>query len=241
MPAAGLARFAMAAALALPLPVAASAPEQSPAPGPATAFAGETGDLARTLSAARLEHLFEADVAWAAFDPGGQDDPATAARMVPGRFGAEGTRRWTVFGGGGLQPSDDDNRFLIASVGHSWFLADDISLDVELHGMFHDQKRKDAWSVSTNLIFRWHYYTRPTWSLYFEGGAGLFVSTNEVPYSGTNFNFTPQLGGGVTFDIGGAQRMVVGVRWHHISNASLYSENPGRDNVMVYAGVTWGF
>ena len=32
-----------------------------------------------------------------------------------------------------------------------------------------------------------------------------------------------------------------GIKWHHISNADLFEDNPGRDSIMGYAGVSFPF
>ena len=53
--------------------------------------------------------------------------------------------------------------------------------------------------------------------------------------------FTPQAGGGLTVDVGDDARFVLGARWHHISNANLYRENPGRDSFMVYGALSFPF
>jgi hypothetical protein len=62
-----------------------------------------------------------------------------------------------------------------------------------------------------------------------------------VPFDGSQFNFTPQAGLGATMDIGQNRRWLIGVRWFHISNASLYANNPGRNNIMVYTGLSLPF
>ena len=69
----------------------------------------------------------------------------------------------------------------------------------------------------------------------------MLYTTNNVPSSGSEFNFTPQAGFGVTYDVGQDMRVILGFRWHHISNAELYSDNPGRDSIIGYAGLSFPF
>jgi hypothetical protein len=70
----------------------------------------------------------------------------------------------------------------------------------------------------------------------------MLSTNNPVPSGGSQFNFTPQAGIGVTIDVGERDaRLVLGLKWHHISNASLYRDNPGRDSVEIYAGLTFPF
>ena len=74
-------------------------------------------------------------------------------------------------------------------------------------------------------------------------GSFLFTG-DDVPPDGTSINFTPRAGMGVTraLDDSGT-RLMVGVRWAHISNARIEGdgENPSRDSVMGYVGVIWPF
>ena len=76
-------------------------------------------------------------------------------------------------------------------------------------------------------MFEWHFLSRDTWSLYVDFGCGMLGTTEPVPFDGSQFNFTPQAGLGATMDIGQNRRWLIGVRWFHISNASLYANNPG--------------
>ena len=69
----------------------------------------------------------------------------------------------------------------------------------------------------------------------------MLYANEKVPGNGTEFNFTPQAGLGVTYDIGNEVRLIGGVKWHHISNADLDEDNPGRDSIMAYAGVSFPF
>ena len=62
-----------------------------------------------------------------------------------------------------------------------------------------------------------------------------------MPENGSEFNFTPQAGFGLTYDIGNENRLIFGIKWHHISNADLYEDNPGRDSIMGYAGISFPF
>jgi len=63
-----------------------------------------------------------------------------------------------------------------------------------------------------------------------------------VPDDGSKFNFTPQIGFGMSFDIGnGGERLLTGVRWHHISNANTFEENPALDFLLIYAALSCPF
>jgi hypothetical protein len=64
---------------------------------------------------------------------------------------------------------------------------------------------------------------------------------SDEPDGGTYFNFTPQAGVGASFAVAEDTRLLAGVRWHHISNARSSDNNPGRDSLEIYAGVSFAF
>lgn len=156
-------------------------------------------------------------------------------------FGAEGSWRWNIFGGFAAEFKDSQNRFGRAGFGVSYFMIDDLSLDLELNAMYFDQELNDPWGVNFNLLFRWHFIARDNWSIYLDGGAGLLGTTEDVPDNGSSFNFTPQAGLGGTYALSADVRLMGGVRWNHISNANTYDSNPGRDSWEVYAGLSFPF
>jgi hypothetical protein len=156
-------------------------------------------------------------------------------------FGTADTWRFYVHGGGGVHVKTSDNAFGLAGVGFERFVAEGLSLNFEFNGMYVSQEGDDAWGANVNLLLRWHFICEDTWSAYLDGGAGLLGTTDDVPDNGSSFNFTPQAGAGLTFDIGKNNRLMTGVRWQHISNANLYEDNPGRDSVMVYIGISMPF
>lgn len=165
--------------------------------------------------------------------------PGAGTPAVP-EFGAKGSMRWTIQGGWGIDVHGS-NQEVQGGASLQYFIVDGFCFapQVNLWGFF--QEGGNSFGGSLDLLFQWHMIRKPTWSLYGDFGCGLLGSTNSVPYDGSQFNFTPQAGLGVTFDIGDNNRWFAGVRWHHISNASLYSNNPGRDSILVYTGINFPF
>lgn len=168
------------------------------------------------------------------------DSPASNGASLSS-FGDAGTKRLYFQGAGAVHVKDSEDIFGQIGVGLEYFIADDLSLDVELNGLYVDQEGENAVGANLALLFRWHFISRDDWSMYFDGGAGLLGTTNDVPFNGSSFNFTPQAGLGFTFDLGDSNRLMVGMRWHHISNAHTYEHNPGRDSVMAYVGLSIPF
>ncbi|HHP7245683.1 MAG TPA: acyloxyacyl hydrolase [Elainellaceae cyanobacterium] len=153
-------------------------------------------------------------------------------------FGSRGLQRWYVQGGGA---TTFENNFGLVGAGVSHFFANGHSVNLELNGMAFDQTGDDAVGLNLAVLLRWHFIRQQNWSLYVDGGAGILGTTNDVPSTGSSFNFTPQAGGGATIRIDDEKRLMVGLRWHHISNAELYEGNPGRDSVLGYVGVNVPF
>ncbi|MEO1209631.1 MAG: acyloxyacyl hydrolase [Cyanobacteria bacterium J06638_20] len=157
-------------------------------------------------------------------------------------FGADGSERWYIHAGGATTlGGDDTSRFGLVGAGASHFFADGHSINLELNSMVFDQPGDDAVGLNLSAILRWHFVRESDWSLYIDGGAGILGTTNDVPSRGSSFNFTPQVGGGTTIRLNDEQRLMVGVRWHHISNADLFSGNPGLDTIFGYVGLNLPF
>lgn len=170
------------------------------------------------------------------------DEPAEVEPQsaVPA-FGASQSLRWNLFAGGGHGLRDGDRHHVQFGAGVSYFIVEDLSLDAEFNLLYVDQSGGDAWGGNLNLLFRYHLIARETWSFYVDAGAGVVGFTDKVPSSGTQFNFTPQAGAGFSVDVGNNARLMAGARWHHISNASLHRDNPGRDSVLGYVGLSFPY
>lgn len=159
-----------------------------------------------------------------------------AANGTP-KFGQAGKQRWYVQGA--VAADLDDDLFGLLGAGITHFVYDYHSLSLELNGLAFSQPGDDAVGLNLALLLRSHWIRGENWTIYVDGGAGIIVTTNEVPAVGSSFNFTPQIGGGATFDIGNNNRIMTGLRWHHISNANLYESNPGLDVWFGYVGINF--
>ena len=157
-----------------------------------------------------------------------------------GNFGDEGTWRINFFGTGAVAFSDS-NVMYGGFVSLSYFLVDDFSVEFELGVLGFGQEGPDTWGGNANLLIRWHFVSHSTWSIFFDAGAGFLKTNDDVPADGSNYNFTPQAGFGFSMDVGADIRLLAGVRWHHISNANLADNNPGRDSVQFWAGLSIPF
>ena len=166
-------------------------------------------------------------------------------------FGTKGSRRFTVHGGVGMDIQESRNTQFLSGVAWSHFIEDDLSLDLELNGLFVNQMGQEAGGLNFAILFRWHFLTRKKWTMFMDAGGGVLLTTEKVPdrvitpgnidTGGSRFNFTPQAGMGFTFDIGNNRRFITGLRWYHISNANTFERNSGRDHIYLHFGVSMPF
>jgi Lipid A 3-O-deacylase (PagL) len=164
------------------------------------------------------------------------------------RYGSAGSKAWTI---GGLYANNfDEANDFNGHVAWSNFLADDFEFVIEAAGWYFNQPGEDTGGISGSMIFRWHALHDETysWSVFVDGGIGLLGGFDEVPDGGSEFNFLPRLGGGATFALGPnengqAPRLMIGARWHHISNARIRgdSDNPARDALAGYIAIVFPF
>jgi hypothetical protein len=163
----------------------------------------------------------------------GTSQPAVAP------FGAKDSWRWQVIGSwmGNFDGADQ----LEAEWSASWFFMNDLSLDFGLSGDAVLQPGTDAGGGGASLMVRWHFLARTDWSVFADIGCGMLFTNEPVPTDGGRVNFTPRAGLGGTVAIGPSARFMGGMRWYHISNANTGQDNPGRDSLQVFGGVSFPF
>lgn len=156
------------------------------------------------------------------------------------KFGIKGQKHWYIQGAAATTLDRNESRpsrFALAGVGLSKFLFNGHSINLELNTIYFNQPDDDALGLNLALLMRWHFLRKPNWSLYVDGGAGVMGTTSDVPSRGASFNFTPQAGAGASIKLNHQKRLLLGLRWHHISHADLFGSNPGRDSIMGYVGL----
>lgn len=135
----------------------------------------------------------------------------------------------------------DDGDIYLIHVGVGYHIDDALSVNLDFVGgyTFEDEDADPNQTLGFDLMLRLHVFHGDGWSVFVEGGAGMLWFNDEYPQGGTRHNFSPQLGAGITCRVLGEARLLLGVRWHHISNAGKSGEdrNPGYDGIMAFAGI----
>lgn len=152
-------------------------------------------------------------------------------------FGERGYKTWYIQGAAATtldNQESDPRRFGFVGVGLAKFFANRHSVNLEFNTIYFDQPGENAVGFNLALLGRWHFIKQENWTMYFDGGAGVMGTTNDVPRQAAGFNFTPQVGGGFSIKLNQEQNLLFGLRWHHISHADTFGKNPGRDSLMGY-------
>jgi len=75
---------------------------------------------------------------------------------------------------------------------------------------------------------------------FFDAHGGMLYFTRQEPVpDSSQFNFTFNFGAGVQVFTGKRSSILIGYKYHHISNNETAPQNPGIDNSEVYAGYVW--
>jgi len=81
-------------------------------------------------------------------------------------------------------------------------------------------------------------FSWPNWFL--EGGVGVFYTDVKVPGFGSHWVFSPQAGVGRIFKVDQKRSVTVRIRYHHLSNGYLATENTSIDSLMIMIGMDFG-
>lgn len=82
------------------------------------------------------------------------------------------------------------------------------------------------------------------------GGLGIMYFTSVVPdlrtplnprATGAKLNFTAEMGGGLEIGLKNNRNLIIGYKYHHLSNLYTGNMNVGFNSNMIYTGMNFGF
>lgn len=206
---------------------------------------------AQVASAGGVQSVAEFELARLDFSQAsgqGGDSGQAAAATTPtpqtsADFGTFNTTWWTF--GAGTSTDFDELSDINVTIAWSKFVDEDVELMLELAVRDFDMPGDDQIGINPMLVFRKHWKLGEdhTWTAFADVGIGVMITADDVPQDGTSINFTPRLGGGLTYAINEDWRVVAGLRWSHISNGRIFGDddNPASDGVMFGVGLTTSF
>lgn len=97
----------------------------------------------------------------------------------------------------------------------------------EILPVFLMHQETSTYGVSTTLLGSHYFRAESRFRPFLSFGAGLVVSSGDIPADASRLNFTPQVGFGIAFAHRGQTVYAIEYRLHHTSNASLAEHNPG--------------
>ena len=129
------------------------------------------------------------------------------------------------------------------NLGVGYYFKDDWGIYGELVGDHWDQRNADldVAGVGVNVLLRWHFLNRESWTMFIDGGGGLARFEDEFPAGGTHANFTARVGLGATYRLSDNLHLIGALRYFHLSNAARrgQDENPSIDGVEASVGLLW--
>lgn len=93
-----------------------------------------------------------------------------------------------------------------------------------------------------SVLFRYHFATESRWVPFLTFGAGVIEENFKGPgRPSAGFNFTPQIGPGLSYLLSGNMAVSLEWRFYHISNANIDTPNVGLNVGMWLLGVSMFF
>ncbi|MGH7132118.1 MAG: acyloxyacyl hydrolase [Phycisphaerales bacterium] len=178
-------------------------------------------------------------------EPAPETKPTELGTRTPYGLAGKDTYQWYATIGAGFAYNGGGNNEGNAFVDFSVFFADRLEFLVELGAWYIHQPGPDTGSGSFSLGVRFHFYEtlvegtqERDWTVFAEAAVGALFSANPVPTGGENVAFLPRVGVGFTKRLDDDLRLLVAVRWNHVSNGRIAgdSNNPALNGVMGVVG-----
>lgn len=98
----------------------------------------------------------------------------------------------------------------------------------------------DGVSFGTDFSVQWHHKQSTSFTPYYELGGGIqYAAGKRFPAHGSRWMFTTNAGAGFLIPLKPNLGLNMAIRYLHISNAGLMSENAGYDAFHLVVGIRW--
>ncbi len=101
------------------------------------------------------------------------------------------------------------------------------------------QESEDRYGVGITPLIAYNFKALGKAVLFLELGAGILFTNLDPRNFGSDFNFTPQGGIGVRYEIGPRRFLKLSYRFHHISNAGIDRYNRSIDSHFLLIGFSF--
>ena len=88
------------------------------------------------------------------------------------------------------------------------------------------------------VLLRWIFDQPERVRPFLDVGGGVLATDRKVPEKTARFNFMAHASAGLRVRVDERRSLLLGYRWHHISNGNLVTSNPGINSHMFYMGVS---
>jgi hypothetical protein len=153
--------------------------------------------------------------------------------------------RWTVEVLG-TALGDLSNRHVVmggATVGGGYYLLNNLAIQMDFTGYGFNEGRVSGEAVGWTLGLRHHLLNIGTGTLFVDVSGGLIEASHDIPYGGTHFNDTFEVGPGVAFPLHDNTYWLTGLRYFHLSNGNRAGpdRNPSVNGIQGVFGIMFRF
>jgi opacity protein-like surface antigen len=120
-----------------------------------------------------------------------------------------------------------------------WDRGDSLEFITEGFLSYVRQESKDRYAVGLTPLLAYNFKEVGKIVPFLEGGAGILYTDLDPERFGSEFNFTPQVGGGIRYELGPGRFLKLSYRYHHISNAGLDADNRAIDSNFFLIGLSF--
>ncbi|MGE0145395.1 MAG: hypothetical protein AB7I19_19430 [Planctomycetota bacterium] len=128
-------------------------------------------------------------------------------------------------------------------VNNYWFLSDWFALRATLNANVFKVPGRDTLAGEIEAGGRFYVWDFDTWSVFWDQTGGFEYANDQVPPGGTYWNFTFSFGPGADIPIGDDAHLMLGMRFHHMSNAlgRTSARNPSQNEGRFYIEYGWNW